>query len=328
MLLNFLKKEEANTRRIGKIQEFYSDLDVKNAQAEVLASKDLMRVNIELAEAQKGLATINEEDFQKRLAYIEQLKNKQRELIQIQQEDQAKEAALPTGEELLARRAEKNRFGIASGGGNINALKEERERIQKEIQELEKDLQGMQGQVAQNAAKSLQDLDKQLQDVDKSIDQHNQKWEQLTKNVTDTFVDGIMEGQKFEDVLKDLVKQLIKAIAKQMVFNAVKAAIPGGGFLGGLFGMANGGSFKVGGNGGTDSQLVAFRATPDETVTVSNPEQMRGGGGGGAVINMTVNVDARGSERGVSDDLNNRLPKLIQNQVRVSVQELQRRRLI
>lgn len=35
----------------------------------------------------------------------------------------------------------------------------------------------------------------------------------------------------------------------------------------------NGGSFKVGGSGGTDSQLVQFRASPNETVTVRTPGQ-------------------------------------------------------
>lgn len=39
------------------------------------------------------------------------------------------------------------------------------------------------------------------------------------------------------------------------------------------FGFAGGGSFDVGGNGGTDSQMVAFRASPNERVTVSRPDQ-------------------------------------------------------
>jgi len=38
-------------------------------------------------------------------------------------------------------------------------------------------------------------------------------------------------------------------------------------------GFASGGSFPVGGTGGTDSQLVQFRASPNERVTVSGPGQ-------------------------------------------------------
>lgn len=81
----------------------------------------------------------------------------------------------------------------------------------------------------------------------------------------------------------------------------------GGGLLGSLFGSSGGGSwlssigsalgsllpgfqhggnFTVGGSGGIDSQLVAFRATPGEQVEISKPGQ--GGYGGAPNINMTV----------------------------------------
>lgn len=43
--------------------------------------------------------------------------------------------------------------------------------------------------------------------------------------------------------------------------------------LGDILGFANGGEFLVGGAGGTDSQLVAFRATPNETVSIRRPGQ-------------------------------------------------------
>jgi len=50
-------------------------------------------------------------------------------------------------------------------------------------------------------------------------------------------------------------------------------------------GYAFGGDFTVGGTGGTDSQLVAFRATPGETVSVRTPtknnDAARQSGGGG-----------------------------------------------
>jgi tape measure domain-containing protein len=59
-------------------------------------------------------------------------------------------------------------------------------------------------------------------------------------------------------------------------------------------GYAFGGDFKVGGVGGTDSQLVAFRATPGERVRVSTPAQdsARGDGGGAApqVNQKIINV--------------------------------------
>ncbi len=54
-------------------------------------------------------------------------------------------------------------------------------------------------------------------------------------------------------------------------------ALSGGGFGGssseGFFGFNTGGTFTVGGAGGPDSQLVMFRASPGENVTVSQPGQ-------------------------------------------------------
>ena len=57
----------------------------------------------------------------------------------------------------------------------------------------------------------------------------------------------------------------------------------------GMFsGAANGANFTVGGSGGTDSQLVAFKATPGETVDVRTPGQQ--GGGMTVVNNFTIHA--------------------------------------
>jgi tape measure domain-containing protein len=66
----------------------------------------------------------------------------------------------------------------------------------------------------------------------------------------------------------------------------------GTGTLGGLAALGaqlafrNGGNFNVGGGGGPDSQLVAFRASPGENVQVNKPGQ--GGGGRSVVVNMNI----------------------------------------
>ena len=63
----------------------------------------------------------------------------------------------------------------------------------------------------------------------------------------------------------------------------------GGQGTAGLMNFATGGSFNVGGSGGTDSQLVAFRATPGEQVSIKTPGQQ---GGGVTVINNNY-IDSR-----------------------------------
>ena len=58
--------------------------------------------------------------------------------------------------------------------------------------------------------------------------------------------------------------------------SSLRALIENIGKQQGLPGFATGGSFMVGGAGGTDSQLVAFRATPNERVIIQTPSQQGG----------------------------------------------------
>ncbi len=61
-------------------------------------------------------------------------------------------------------------------------------------------------------------------------------------------------------------------------------------------GFMTGGSFMVGGSGGADSQMVAFRASPGERVSINTPTQVRkgtNGADGGGDVNITI--DARGA---------------------------------
>ena len=110
-------------------------------------------------------------------------------------------------------------------------------------------------------------------------------------NVFLAWEDG-MDGMKkvfLNNIKKMLSDQLMKQLAK--VFSMM-----GGGSAGGIFkkllGFANGGSFEVGGSGGTDSNVVAFRATKGEQVTVQTPNQANSGGGGVVFQNS---YDFRGS---------------------------------
>jgi hypothetical protein len=67
--------------------------------------------------------------------------------------------------------------------------------------------------------------------------------------------------------------------------------------------FATGGAFTVGGSGGTDSQHVAFRATPGERVSITRP----GDSGNGPAIHITTSIDARGA----STDLVAALPGIL-----------------
>lgn len=58
---------------------------------------------------------------------------------------------------------------------------------------------------------------------------------------------------------------------------AVQAAVNVASVAGVPIGFRTGGEFMVGGSGGPDSQLVAFRGSPGERVSVATPEQVRRG---------------------------------------------------
>jgi lambda family phage tail tape measure protein len=69
-------------------------------------------------------------------------------------------------------------------------------------------------------------------------------------------------------------------------------------FAGDPTNFARGGGFTVGGMGGTDSQMVAFRASPGERVSVQTPEQQRRGGSRPANVNIYVTTpDAKSFDR-------------------------------
>ncbi|GAG89796.1 unnamed protein product, partial [marine sediment metagenome] len=100
-------------------------------------------------------------------------------------------------------------------------------------------------------------------------------WMQLEMDTTKGFLASVKK------VIKALLAQAIAtAIAKEARkgwVGIVTGAIAGAGFAA-LFekyvpSFQHGGRFKVPGGGGIDSQLVQFKATPGETVTVTPPGQ-------------------------------------------------------
>jgi hypothetical protein len=110
----------------------------------------------------------------------------------------------------------------------------------------------------------------------------------------DSFADGmerVLNGDikgLFNDLLRDLMGNALRDLG-QTLFKAIGGSAKGSGGGGGGFwgtvlgamkvpGFKTGGSFRVGGSGGADSQLMQFRATPGEMVDIRRPGQDAGGG--------------------------------------------------
>lgn len=124
--------------------------------------------------------------------------------------------------------------------------------------------------------------------------------DEAARNMQTAFADFLFDP--FEDGIKGMLRGFVDVL-RRMVAEAAAAKIFGSkksgglglgdlvtGAVGSLFGFAQGGSFNVGGSGGTDSQLVAFKATPGERVSVSTPAQQKSGRS--IVVHQSVTVNA------------------------------------
>lgn len=129
--------------------------------------------------------------------------------------------------------------------------------------------------------------------------------EQAQRNMQDALANFFMNAEGGFRGLGRSLLQIFAELAAQKAAAGILEGLGVGKWFGSLFGFANGGEFKVGGAGGTDSQLVAFRATPGERVTVQTPGQQRGGGPSIVIHN---NIDARGA----TQDLVQQLPRILE----------------
>lgn len=107
-------------------------------------------------------------------------------------------------------------------------------------------------------------------------------------NVENALVDIARTGEFSFSKMADAIIADLTRIAVHMALLQTASAI--GLNVGGF---ATGGSFTVGGGGGPDSQLVAFRASPGERVSIETPEQQRfsrngGSGGQPSEFNPTI----------------------------------------
>lgn len=92
--------------------------------------------------------------------------------------------------------------------------------------------------------------------------------ESTFSGIGSSIAEAIKGTKSWKDVALDALRSVASAVLSNMNFGGGIFGNIFKGLLGGLIGFQNGGSFTVGGSGGTDSQLVAFRASPGEMVDV------------------------------------------------------------
>jgi len=103
----------------------------------------------------------------------------------------------------------------------------------------------------------------------------------------------------FNSLMTSIIADITRLALQKAVLGPLFAAFGGGGgifsSLKGLFGAQHGGTGIVGGTGGTDSQVVAFKATPGERVDIT-PAGSRSGSGGSIEITNIFQISTPDAE--------------------------------
>lgn len=141
----------------------------------------------------------------------------------------------------------------------------------------------------------VRQLSAALYDQQERAERTSRAAEDLGHSFSSAFENAVISGGSLRSMLAGIAEDIARIALRESITRPLGAKV--GSFFSGLFGFAAGGSFRVGGSGGTDSQLVAFKATPDETVSITKPGQSMGGGG--ITVHSTTNIDARGADPGM-----------------------------
>lgn len=160
----------------------------------------------------------------------------------------------------------------------------------------------------------------QLQQLKKVMQVVEDAATSVFSSMENALVEFVRTGKfSFKELADSIVADLIRIALRAFVTNQLISAITG--WAGGMVSpganplpagnaaarFATGGSFTVPGSGGTDSRMVAFRATPGERVSVTRPDQGSGASGGRTgntyvTVNAPPGTKAETEERTVGGD--------------------------
>jgi hypothetical protein len=195
---------------------------------------------------------------------------------------------------------------------------------------------------AEAYGRGLKQAGEDLEEADQKTKDFKDATEDAAQTIGTAFEDAVLRGEDLRGVLQGLLEDIGRIILRLTVTKPLENFLTDNlGSLGSLLGLfgpsasagaaasqslaaggplfnfAEGGSFKVGGAGGTDSQLVAFRASPNERVTVTRPDQAMGGGTSLQI--GSINIDATGGTREQNADAAQQISQSLRRELQAFV---------
>lgn len=254
-------------------------------QAEAISNTtELQRVQWEIENGQFADFDQNTKD---RLALLAEEIDRRREAAAQAKEEAAERKRV---EDEQARQAETAKVHITELERELELMRaSERDRF------IEAQVRRLGAAATQEQIDKVRELSGVLFDQQDRLEQLDRNAEELGHTFSSAFENAVTSGGSLRSMLQGIGKDIATIALRESITRPLGAKV--GAWASRLFGFAEGGSFRVGGTGGTDSQLVAFKASPDETVSVTKPGQ--GMGGGQIIVHATTNIDARGMDPGM-----------------------------
>jgi hypothetical protein len=273
--------------------------EILRRQAEDAAAAFQERARMEAAadEARKGAE-------ENRKARLEQLHDQIEEIQKLETEE--------------ARKAKSAREDAQRQAASLlKSVQTEGEKLQ-EVYEKVNRLAAAGALTQEQAATIIERTEKAMLKVGSASAKVNEGMRDLSLSISSAFEDAIVDGGRFSEVLRGIERDILRILTRAAITKPLETAIGGidfGGLFssglgllfpgapdrtsipGGIGGFASGGSFTVGGDGGTDTTPIRFNATRGEKVTVETPAQQARGGQVKVIIvnNVGANVTARES---------------------------------
>lgn len=156
------------------------------------------------------------------------------------------------------------------------------------------------------AQRAMLTLEKEYEDLAKGIETTITN---AFKGAEDAIVNfattGKLDFKSFANsIISDMIRMAVRASIMKPLLNMVGQWVPGltaaAPAAPGVPNYATGGDFVVGGRGGVDSQMVAFRASPGERVSITRPGQGESGSKGSTVVFNISTPDVEGFRRSES----------------------------